>query len=203
MRKRCCRFASHFPSPPRRWGGIRLGKSRLPVPLAATMVFLRTSLVWLLSAWVASGPSALILHHQLAHAGGSSACCADASSAAAVAPRESCCATPRKPLCRLSERDRSGDQASGPSRASQKHEHAGQVRSDQLQPGQGQPTGEDSSPAGPCHVCELLLHHHAMAADVCAFVVSDTPLPLGSESDDSSPFQRRLRNWNLRGPPSC
>lgn len=170
------------------------------------MIFLRTSLVWLLSAWVASGPSALILHHQFAHAGGASSCCVEGSSATPVAAAMACCGTDHKPLCRLSERTRPGLPPADSDTAIQQQPGQGLEWTGQAceHPGQSRATGEDSSPAGPCQVCEWLLHHHhVIPADVCTFAVSDIPLSLGGEADECSPFQRRLRNENLRGPPNC
>lgn len=171
------------------WGSRR----RLSVPLAATMIHLRTSLVWLLTGWVASGPSALILHHQLAHVGGGSTCCAHDASAAMPAPGDSCCGADHPQLRCLSEQNRPGHSAALASSASQQCDPSQRER----------PASEDSSPSGGCSVCELLLHHHVIAAEITAFAISDTTLTLVGESDDDSPFQRRLRNWNLRGPPSC
>lgn len=168
-----------------RWG--------LPVPLAATMIHLRTSLVWLLTAWVASGPSALILHHQLAHVGSGSACCAHDVSAAMPAPEDKCCGAGHPQLRCLVERNRAGHSVSLATAGAQQCDPSERER----------PAGEDSSPSGGCSVCELLLHHHVIAAEISAFAISDAPLALGGESDEDSPFQRRLRNWNLRGPPSC
>lgn len=167
------------------------------------MIHLRTSLVWLLTAWVASGPSALVLHHQLAHVGSGPACCAPDGLAAMPAPRDPCCGAVHPQLRCLSERNRPGHSAAlastGPQQCDpSQHEHA--------QRGDAQrerPAGEDSSPSGGCSVCEVLLHHHVIAAEITAFAIGDTPLTLAGESDDDSPFQRRLRNWNLRGPPSC
>lgn len=167
------------------------------------MIHLRTSLIWLLTAWVGSGPSALILHHQFAHVGSGSGCCAQDASAAMPASQDKCCGAVHPQLRCLAERNRAADSAALTSAGSQACDPSEHKDAQGADADRERPAGQGSSPSGGCSVCELLLHHHVIAAEISAFAISAAPLALGGESDEDSPFQRRLRNWNLRGPPSC
>lgn len=153
-----------------------------PDLLVALMPTLRTILLWLLAAWLASGPSALLLHHNFAHGGATSVCCA-APTAPISPPRQDACCGHHASSCPV---DRLAAETPADGVA------------DEQRPSDG-PT----CPAESCPLCELLLHSHAIAIEAPALVVARPRASQVCEREAMLPHQWPHHVRNPRGPPNC
>jgi hypothetical protein len=167
------------------------------------MVAVRNFFVWMLIAWVASGPSALAWHHALEHSGLNNhvhGCCstAELSCPEAGNPQSLCgfvtavgdssksCNSTTKTVCPFGFHDSDSTATDSP-------------RSDDSSPGSAVYSGVMDE----CRTCEILLHSDAAVYANELKVSCDTVHSTCDEFAVSRPFERWFGTWSVRGPPSC
>jgi hypothetical protein len=152
------------------------------------MVAVKNFFVWMLIAWVASGPSALAWHHALEHSGltnHSAGCCAVKSGNTSANAIEACISSTEAP-CPFGFG------------SSDKTETDSLVATDTSLTGTSIRGGDDE-----CRICELLLHSD-LAVYGNEFVdFGDVAYSSCDEIVVSLPFKRWFGTWSVRGPPSC
>lgn len=167
------------------------------------MVAVKNFFVWMLIAWVASGPSALAWHHALEHSGLNShvnGCCSTAQLA---------CAEPSNPQS-LCDSVTAADESSKSCNSNAKavcpfgfHDSDSTVTDSQQEDDASSISAVNRGDMSECRTCEILSHSDAAVYGNEFAVSCDVIHSTCDEFAVSRPFQRWFGTWSVRGPPSC
>jgi hypothetical protein len=173
------------------------------------MVAVKNFFVWMLIAWVASGPSALAWHHALEHSGienHSAGCCSAESPLCSESsePESSCELGNTSKLSNTSGESSSSCISVAETVCPFGFAYSDTTDSDCLSAEDVSLTSTvDRSNKDECRICEILLHSDAAVYGDDYLVSFGVAWSTGDEVAVSRPFKRWFGTWSVRGPPSC